>query len=145
MITSYISLVISAFALFIGIYNWSQSLVKFKSETTIEEALHGCWCLGCTITNYSSRPVSAIDIFVTSGGSRSVHIVPTPIRTGEVLYKLDGIAVAKAPSSTSFPLSFSPYESKYMNIVLTKKPDNRTSYLVVKTARKEHRMKISFE
>jgi hypothetical protein len=144
-ITDYISLTISFIALLIGLYNLKQSMVRFRSETKLEEVLGDCWVVECTITNYSSRPVSVIDLFITSQGKRIIHIKPTPIRTGEFLYKLDGIAVAKSDKSTSFPLSFSPYESKLINIVLTKKPANKDSYLVIKTANRKHQQKLNVQ
>ncbi|MET1173765.1 hypothetical protein [Paenibacillus amylolyticus] len=142
MITSYISLAISAIALSLGLYNWKQSLIRFRATVQLEEVLKGCWNVKCTVTNDSSRSTSIIKAHIYSGEEMLNHIAATPIKNGKFMYKMDGESVAIANEIASFPLNFAPYETKVFNRIVTSKPGNQKSYLVIQTAKRRLKIKI---
>lgn len=144
VLTSYISLFISAIALLLGLYNWKQSLARFRAQITLEELRKGCWNAMCVITNDSSRSISATKMYIMSDGERLNPLSPTPIDNGRrYLYKHDGVGVAASDNTTKFPLNFSSYEAKVVNLVVTSKPSNKGSYLIIETAKRKHKIRIT--
>lgn len=105
MITSYISLAISAIALSLGLYNWRQSLVKFRAAFTLRELPEGCWNVMCTVTNDSSRSISVIKAYIISNKDIMTHLTPEKATRGtDYFYRLDGQIIARTPDPTFFHL-----------------------------------------
>jgi hypothetical protein len=144
LITSYISLVISTIALSLGLYNWRQSLVRFRAAFTVEELPRGCWNVKCTITNDSSRSISVIKAYIVSNNDIMTILTPEKATRGsDYFYKLDGQVIANTPDPTAFPVLLTAYQATIINRVVTQKPSDSKSYLIIQTARKKHRIKIT--
>ena len=142
MITSYISLIISAFALFIGIYNWRQSLIRITAKIDVIELKNNTWSVGALIINKSSRTVSLLDWYTVIDDAKQELLEPRLSNNGMYVYMKDGEMVGHSNTYPRPPIHIGAYETQHIDMVFSQNPNTRNSYIVVQTSGRKFKFKV---
>lgn len=142
MITSYISLAISAIALFISLHNWRQSLGRIGAKISIIELKNDCWSVEAVVINKSSRTISLLDWYPVIGGLKPDLIEPRITKSGTYAFMKDGEMVGHSKTYPSPPIHVGAYETRLLDMVFSQNPTPKKSYIVIQTSGRKYKFKM---